>query len=187
MLTVKMTSPNLGKILDNLKNMPGATQKAIVSALNKTGASTMTAASRTIRETYNIKAKDIKDAVEPRKASKSNMVFTIYVKSPKFSLFDFQARQTQPGVTAKLRKGGGRTLYRHTFIATMPESGHTGVFVRTKKMMRKKKKQALKKLSVFSVPDIYKRLDVQNAIEKTVDEKFQTNFAHDLEFYLGKK
>lgn len=118
MLTVNMTSPNLNKVLDDLKNMPGATQEAIVSALNKTGASAMTAASKTIRETYNLKAKDIRDAVEPRKASKNNMVYSIYVASPKFSLFDFQARQTKPGVTAKLRKGGGRTLYRHTFIRT---------------------------------------------------------------------
>jgi hypothetical protein len=108
------------------KDLPNVVDKATASALNKLGAKGQTEASKGIRETYNIKAADVKKAVTrvPAKASyggKQKRMFTIlYIKGGRLGLHKFGGLPSVPanqaGVPIKRRKdptvkilvGGGR-------------------------------------------------------------------------------
>jgi len=88
-------------------------------------------ASRQIRERKAIKAGRVSKAlstISPRVGDP--LVWTLKASSTPLPLIAFGARQTKRGVSIVAARGT-RTVLPGTFIATMPRSGHTGVFERT--------------------------------------------------------
>jgi hypothetical protein len=81
-------------------------------------------------------------------------------------------RQTAAGATA------GKHLFPKTFIATMPKSGHRGVFKRTTN-----KRLPIKKIWL----PIYN--EAERIIKETIDEeaskKFEQYFLHEIQFATG--
>jgi hypothetical protein len=93
-------------------------------------------ASRRIRETKGIQARQIDSAITMVFAT-TKPVWALIAKAKPLPLFAFGARQVKSGVSVEVTKGK-RAIVRHAFLATM-QSGHKGVFLRrgTKQRMAK--------------------------------------------------
>lgn len=118
-------------IADSARLKSGIREKAVVRALNRVGAMSMTYASRALREDgYNFKSSEIKDAMHQAKASASNLVTTIKVRRKTKSLMDFNPRQTKDGVIVRIH--GQAKLIKGAFIAQRL-NGRDGVFIEDKR------------------------------------------------------
>lgn len=140
-----------------LSKLPNLFNRATASTLNKLGAQGVTEANRSIRETYNIKAGDVRKAITrvPAKAAysgKEARLFTVItVQGQRVGLHKFgglpQSPASQIGVPIKRRKAPTvkvmkteprRPVYEDpktghaAFVARMP-TGHIGIFIRKTK------------------------------------------------------
>jgi hypothetical protein len=133
MIEAKLDASQLRDARKALK--PGPHKRAMRKAGSEAVRKMKTAASRRIREEKNIKDRAIKKAmvgVRPVGAkSVERMGWGIRFRDINVPLLDYGARQTKKGVTVAVNKGGARTLIQSAFKATMPRTGHTGIFKRT--------------------------------------------------------
>jgi len=110
-------------------------KKATLSATNKTAAQGLTFARKQMTTIYNIKKKDIvKDSRTGRltyvkRASRENGAASIIAKGRGISLGKFGARQKKAGVSVQVKRGGRRSIIKHTFGPKIPRLGK-GVFTR---------------------------------------------------------
>ena len=134
--------------------------RAEVTALNRSGKSAFSNTSREVRKEYRVSASGLKKAVRFRRANKNKLKYTMVFNNYGIPLHKFANKQTSRGVRATQRKGKA-TLYKGTFIATMP-SGHTGIFGRTSRARAKKTKSGkwhalpIKELYGLSVGRLFK-------------------------------
>ena len=101
--------------------------RAAARALNHTARKARTNVSKSIREEYRIKAKDIKAAIRLGNASSSQLSTYVRATGKSLPVAAFRHRQTRQGVSVSIM--GKRKVIKKAFVATM-ESGHTGVFAR---------------------------------------------------------
>lgn len=136
--SIKLTG--VDRILGKLDAMSRETEKALVSTLNSLGSQAVTAANKGIREEYNIKAGDVKKAVQLVRArsggaqGKGKRYFVlITAQGGRLGLFKFGGRPTEPplqkGVPVSKRrpvtvqiskKGGRRQVTRDAGTGNMP-------------------------------------------------------------------
>ncbi len=171
---------------------------ALAAAINKTIRFTNVAASKEIRQVYNIKAADVKKTISVKKASKNRLRAEFASRGARIALAKFGAKQTKRGVTVKVKKTGGRKLIKGAFLSTMP-SGHKGVFHRMKDW---KKKEISGKKSItggkvyhglriverttVSVSQMLKSAKVRSVIRKTIRDRFPEQLANQIKFRMGK-
>lgn len=110
------------------KSLPSVMQRGINDTL-KTGRTQIT---REISAHVTVKKKQIRDRIKLTRAKRMVWLGLIAISGKQLPLIHFGARQTKKGVSVKVRKGGKRERIRSGFIATMPKSGHKGVFKRAK-------------------------------------------------------
>jgi hypothetical protein len=131
--TVQLNTRDVDRAVDLLKERA---PYAIVRALNRAAASATVAMIRVISQDTGIKQSDLKGttrrnrAIWSSQAAPGREAVTVFANTTRIPLYDFQARQTKRGVTARL--GLRRRTYPSTFIAKMP-SGHPGAWKRTGK------------------------------------------------------
>ena len=113
-------------------NLDKALSNAARITVNKIITKAKTSASRKVRETYYIKAKDLNKSMKIKRAGYTDKEATLTVRGRRIQVYAFGARQTRTGVTVRIRRDRGRKLIRHAFIAAMP-TGHTGAFQRKRK------------------------------------------------------
>jgi DNA-binding transcriptional regulator YiaG len=106
-----------------------AVPRVIMRGINRTVTPARTQISRELRKEINIKAGDLNEKINVRRATMSRWEARIELSTYRIPLLDFGARQTAEGVTYKIKKSGARELIPSAFIATM-SSGHRGVFKR---------------------------------------------------------
>jgi len=112
---------------------------SITTALKRAGSTALrdmrAEAKKRIREKKNIKAKDVAKAIHiqrPRRVvGGAPASWAVNFSGGIVRLAAYPHRQNKQGVSVKINKGGGATLIKSGFIATM-RSGHKGVFVRVK-------------------------------------------------------
>lgn len=129
-----------------------------------------------VRETYNIKAKELK------KYMRSNLIkidgsyaWKMNVKSRRLSLSHFNPKQTKKGVSVLIRKDEGRKVLSRTFIAK-----NNQVFQRVGK-----ERLPLEIKRTISVPQMFNEQIVKAAL-KDIEEFYPKEFEHNLNYYLGK-
>ena len=171
-----------------------ATEKAIVSSLNKMAAQGMTQGRKAITDKYNIKAKDVKNAITIKRASKGRHEAIIKARGDSsLPLFLFGGSPKQPksqvGIkapykrrtraSAKVLKAGKREKLKHAFVAKMP-SGNVGIFERVGK-----KSLPLREKTTIGIPKMFK-FEAVKAIDRVVETKGEQIFKHELGYYLDK-
>jgi hypothetical protein len=162
---------------------------AVVRALNKTADQAKTRASREIRKAgYNLKAADVKAAINVKRASAGNLTASVVAKGRPIPLIKFEARATGQGVSVRVQKG--RKLIAHAFIATMP-NGHRGVFERVNKTHVKYKGQWRKDLPIKQlfgpgIPDALANEIVQGTLRQFIEERFPVLLEHEYAWLAGK-
>lgn len=172
----------LGKTID----------QASIAALNRAARTTVTAASKLIRQWFAVKKKDLDYRMKiVNRARQSHPYVTVRILKGGIPLHDFNARQigksgrskknkgprTSHGVKATVKRGN-RKLYRSadktrgSFIATM-KSGHTGAFI------RKSNEKDSKIVELFGL-DISQLIDPKSGKSKVI-EFMQTVFQAEYE------
>lgn len=176
--TIKLDSKEVEKAL---KEASKVAEKAAIRTLNRTADKARVAASKTVRETYNIKAGDLNRSVKTSKASRSNLTAILTIIGKPVGLILFGARQTLKGVTYKILKNGGRAKLHHAFIAVM-RSGHRGVFERAGKA-----RLPIRERTFITMPSVWKSKKVMSVIERVVNTEIVKEWKANWEYYSGKK
>lgn len=178
------------------KKLKALTRKAIVRSLNHTGDIARTAASKHIREQYNVKARDIARASKTIRAKATRLQYKIFVRSGRLGLLKYAARQTKKGVTVQVKKGEGRKLIKHAFIApwrrgeseqwvflrdpTLPKIHRTSR--RKDKALYLKAVEARRSLFGSSITQLYASKKVAKKIRDTIEQNLTKRLNHELNY-----
>ena len=171
-----------------LKDIPGATKKAVSTALRKSLRNAKKEAVKKVRERYTIRkagyvSRTIKMKVE-------NMTGILSSKGPVNDLSYFK---TNPKTVPKRRPPKGKYLYSqvvkgqggtiaHAFLARM-KSGHVGVFQRAGHGARNAS-LPISKLAGPSTPQMLGSPSVTEFIAKKMLERMDKNLEHEIDAFL---
>ena len=172
--------------------------KAISRALNRSAKAGYTAGSKKIRETYNIKAKDLKAATNIKKSTTGRLEARIILKADNLPLGYFNPKQTRKGVTVKIKKNEGRRLVAHAFMGgytrikvngrlkmfKSSEWGEGQVFIRKAGKGRQPFKMSTENINV---PDLFNYKPIKEVVFERINKAFDKEFWHNYEYYLSKK
>jgi hypothetical protein len=163
--------------------------QGVARALNHTAAKAQTAANKTIREVYNIKARDVRRAMRMVRARPNYPQARIDITGAPLPLLAFGARQLRTGVSVAVKKGERKKVQR-AFVQTMP-SGHKGVFARggyergkfgfrTQRVTPKGNDLPITELTGPAVPMTLSNEAVMRAIAQGMETHFAKRLEHEL-------
>ena len=173
--------------------------QSISRALNRAAKAGFTAGSMKIREEYNIKAKDIRKASRIKGATYGDLQAKITITGGPIPLKYFGARQTQKGVTVRIKKDEGRILIKHAFISgyapvkvgknryrmkKVKDWGGGHVYIRKIPELRTPFRMAAESVTI---PKLFESKKVWEVVEQRINESFRKEFKQNYEFYLSKK
>lgn len=189
---IKIEIPGMKDFLNDMDVKARAIARANVSMLNKVTAQAKTLASKTIRETYNIKASDLSEALKIEQANISRPSAALVGRGKAgIPLIQFGGKWTRPTMGKRKLKGstvgasvmvkkGNRKVIPGTFIAKM-KSGHVGIFERTGK-----KRLPIRQLFGPQPALLLGQPNVVQAVKDMVADKSPDLFAHELDFYSSR-
>lgn len=157
---------------------------AIARGINRSAGSAQTVAVRELSRDLGARAKDVRDNLRLKPARAQDLSATLTATGRRIPLISFHARGPEPsrgrgrGVTYRIR--GGPQRLPHAFIATM-RSGHRGVF-------RRAEVRRLPIIELFgpSIPLVFARRAIRNAILGRYAEVLPGNLKHEIEFELRR-
>lgn len=146
---------------------------------------------RKIRERRAMKAGAVRDAITlqfPTSGEGGALLWSINVSSKPARVADYPYRQTRQGVSVQI-KTSGRSLIRGAFVATMPKSGHTGVFYRTGEFGRRGNPKLEKIDEAFTtrVSDVFRDAGFIEAVLDRTKAVFRSTYARNVTLALGVK
>jgi len=150
--------------------------KVLGRTLKRTTTKFKTTTVKEVRQTYNIKAKDLKQYIKLKK--EGDLEFRFIVQGKTLGLEKFKPRQTKSGVTITVKKGQ-RFKLAHVFLAK-DKNGNIRVFER-----ETKKRMPITRLFSLSVPQMFNEKILEKGI-KEAEQTFEKEFKHNLDYYLGK-
>lgn len=183
-ITISSNFPKVQASLDRLQ--AGVREKALASALNKTIAQGQTAMSREIRQEFNISAAKVREKLQIRRASFKQGAFAMEAvlmsKDPSgrrraINLINFGARVTKAGLTAKIKRTGGRVLIKGAFI------GNKG---RTAFKRAGKERLPIRPLQTIDVPQMFNTKRINAKVVRLLKDKFPEVFAREARFYVDR-
>jgi hypothetical protein len=155
-----------------------ALKNASRSAINKMLTKARTAATKEVREHYNIKARDFKKHTKIRRARNNSLNGTFEVTGERFPVYVFGAKKGPKGVSVKIKKKGPRKVIRSSFIQTMP-SGKVSVFKR-----KGKKRLPIKLVRTVAPAQMIKAQE--DALNKVIATEGPKILDREMKFYLQK-
>jgi hypothetical protein len=186
--------------------LPSVVNKATASALNKIGRQGVTAAKRSITNTYNIKsgeaAKGVNFTAAKASGADPRLFVVITARGDRIGLHKFGGLPTTPpsqaGVpvlrrklaTVKILKAASRrSVTRDAPTGHMPfvagmRSGHIGIFVRTGEKSAGKEK--IRELKSRGIAEIFQKAGIK-AIDRLLAEKGRSMLEHELSYFLEKE
>lgn len=146
-------------------------KRAVAVALNRTAAGVQVEASRKIRETYNVSARELRRAFSVKKAWAGNLVATVRASGKSLNVIGFGARKTKKGVSFAIKKGGRKRI-DGAFIATI--NGYEGIWMRKKQGDGKLyPRLPIKAVTTVSVPGMFSTKDVEAALQTVSKDRFE--------------
>lgn len=131
MISIEASIAPLLALEKRLQDFGNQAPHAIRRAVNHTGDRALTQVTRVLAKQTGVKYSAVKKALYTKRATYSRSSYTIGAKGGYIPLKEFDARQTQGGVSAQV--WGKRRVYPHSFI--VPSMGGN-VFVRVGKHRR---------------------------------------------------
>lgn len=139
-IALTINAAQITKLTTELAEIRNGVPKAITSAVNKTLTTGRSMVVKRLAAEINLKQKEIRDTIGIKKATYDTLQGVITISRKGISLMKFAPKPSAPvlnrtalmklkGVSVKTRRGKGRELLAHTFVARM-KSGHVGVFER---------------------------------------------------------
>jgi hypothetical protein len=186
---IELKAEHLEKLEEILGNTPKQIPVVTARAMNRAIQAARTQASRTTRETYYIKHKDVISTIKIKKANRSDLLAEFMSSDTNIPLMKFKVnpRKPQPGrkrpVTVSVKKGSKKVI-KNGFVAQLRkpkhESGKLNVFVRTTKS-----RFPLKGLYGPSIPQMIGNEDVIPRVEERAMEVLDTRLEHEISRLLG--
>lgn len=173
------------KILEvekQLGNMKYKAPMVIARALNRAAANAKSSASKKVRETYNVKSKDISSTIKILKANKNRLGAVVKSTGTKVSLIKFKVTpkkrlKKQKKVKVAVKKDGMKEL-NHAFIADI---NGPKVFERVGK-----NRLPIKHLFGPSVPEMLGGKSVREFVEIESEKTFEKRLEHEINRELGR-
>ena len=169
------------KGIDDLirKLNPNITKKAINRTINDLGNKISTLLVKEVRQTYNIKAKDLKQFIKVKKSNYGNLEYYMDVRSRPLNITRFGARKLKAKgqISVKVKNETGRANLVPAFF-----SNKKGNAVLT----RKKNTQEIKSVTTLSIPQMFNEKILDKA-KDMVGNEYDRIFKKNFDFYIGKK
>jgi cation transport regulator ChaB len=181
-LNIKTNFSNVQRQLDAMRK--DIATKALASALNKTTEQGRTEMSRQIRAEFNITAAKVREKLFVRKATFAQGRFGLSAtlesidKRRGVNIINFAARQTKKGLTAKIKREGGRVL--------VSGKGFIGNAGRTAFKRVGPKRLPIKALSTLTVPGMFNTRRIKVRVTAYILKKFPEVFAREAAFYTRR-
>lgn len=167
-------------VIRNYNQLKRDVPKATASAINKTGKQALNQGKRDIRAEYNIKSSDLNKNVYFTRSHQNRLTAFITGLGRALSLKYFSARQTNKGVSFKIKKAGGRKLIKSGFGPDIPRLGGN-VFTRVGK-----ERLPIKKHFSIGVAAMLGSKKIVDKIQKYFYENFPRIAQHEIDYYLKK-
>lgn len=148
-MNIQFDQNQLRDVMAMLSTIDNGAPRAQARAINRTLDGTRSQVVKRVAQEINLTQKVIREHTATLRATVDKLTGIVRVTGKPIPLIEYAARQTQRGVTVRVRKQGGRELFPESFIATMPNKrgarpsatfadlsldasagGHTGVFRR---------------------------------------------------------
>ena len=179
-ITVKADVESVKRWMNSVQKdrVPAAASRAI----NKTLTNVRTESSKRIRDERALKAAVVKDALSISKANKYQLYGALIASGRPIPLREYQARQTQKGVTVKVSPGGRKLIVeagRHAFLV-----GRYGdhVFIREGKA-----RVPITKLYGPSIPSTFLKQKITEAMTKVAGDNWPKRFEEELNYELSRR
>lgn len=170
------------KVEKELGKYKSQAPSVISRAINRAATNAKTNASKKVREQYTVKAKDVKDTIKIKKATKSNLVSIVKSSGERIPLIKFKVSppnprpSTHPVLKVGVKKGGLKTLVG-AFVADV--NGNK-VFKRTSSS-----RLPIQQLFGPAVPQMMNNDSVKDYIEQEATKMYQQRLDHEIERILG--
>ncbi len=155
-----------------LAGIPEGADKAIGRALKRAGTAGNAHTAKVIKQEYAIGSGDLKKygkGTVRYSVSGGSSEVTITYRGTHIPLLRFDTSVGKDGrVTARVKTGSGKTAFDHAFMATMPSTGHTGIFER-----ETSKRFPVRELLGPSVPQM---IDANETVKEEIAEKIEKTF-----------
>lgn len=167
------------------KGIKSDIDKARVSAIHRAAQTAVSETSKSIRDDYKIKAKDIKAAARLRRGNKvsilritENPLALSKYGTPKGTVRPRKYKTGKKGGVKVTVKKGLRKLRHGAFVVNM-RSGHKGIFVRSKSKTKNDKQKLLQLYgpSAFMLIADSHSMDV---MQKAYEKAYEKRYAHEL-------
>jgi len=180
-------SLGLGELQKDLIAIGAAGPRILARSLDRAATSGKTAMARAISKDIGIANKNVTRQIRIDKAglaSKTDPRIVVSISGRPIPLIAFGARGPEPsrgrgsGVRTKLP---AKRHLQHAFIATMPRSGHRGVYQRDASG-----RLPIKQEFGPAMPDVFEKF-IPTVFEPAAQESLTKNVLHELEFELSKQ
>lgn len=183
---IKITNQNLEQARIGIgfvqKNVP----KAFVSALNRVATGLRTEAVRKVRETYVVKAGDVRQTIKITKANMSRMELILVSRGRSLPLIRFRTNPSRPPIRpprmlrAQVKKSGSKKSIPGAFVARM-QSGHVGVFER-----HGSRRLPIRQLYGPAVPVMLNESRVQRHLQEEAQRRMIQRLDHEINRVMGR-
>lgn len=184
MIDMAIDGTDLTKARRVLETLGDKARPIVAKALNRAARGIPTDASKFTRQTYNVKARQVKESFSVQYANKNDLMAYAQSKGGTISLYRFGARPRHPrgrrprrGVSVKVMDV--RKKIPGSFIAA-PKGG-IGIFRR-----KGSSRFPIEKLYGPSVPQMVDNVDAIPDIEHGAEERFSKNLEHEIDYKLSK-
>ena len=126
---ISLRIEGLDKIVRAFDRIGKQAPRALALALNDTARHVRSEASKGIRQTWNVKAVTIREAIRIRPATAANPEAQVIASSRPIPLYAFGPRKLKRGYSVRIKKGQPPTRLPNAFVTRMA-SGHVGLFER---------------------------------------------------------
>jgi hypothetical protein len=178
------TKETLKEAENTVKQIQKAVPRAMSAAINRTTTGLRTEAVKKVRETYDIKASDVRPTFRLGRATPSNLEADVQSKGRAIPLIRFNTKPKTPPangkrrlVTSSVKKSGGKKFLR-AFVAHV--GGHIGVLERVGKS-----RLPIKELYGPSVPVMLNEPGITEHLNKEADRRMTERFDHEMNRILG--
>lgn len=178
---IKISTENINNAKKLLEIAPNEIANAALAAINRTATTVNTQASKSIREKYIVKAKDLKNRIKKYRASKNSMTAKIVGTGDRLLITHFKVSRNKKGpLKAQILKAGSMKAVPGMFYGKT-KRGFEGVL--------KRKTSARYPLDVPhgpSVPTMFGRDDVMKKLTTLADETLNKRFEHEISYRFNK-
>lgn len=180
---IKVDVKEIYKVEKELGKYKSQAPLAISRAINRAATNAKSNASKKVREQYVAKAKDIKDTITIKKATRGNLRAIVKSSGERLPLIKFKVKPNNPKpkkppkvLQVEVKKGGMKELIG-AFVADI--NGNK-VFKRTSSS-----RLPIKQLFGPAVPQMMNNDSVKDYIEKEATKMYQDRLDHEIQRMLG--